>query len=413
MRIIISGAGVGGLATAQGLLAAGHEVVVLERGELQQAGPSGYRLRLDSRAMTVLARLLPASLFTALLASGSGRAVNQRLTYLDQRLRPLGSTREGDRDVLTIGRGPLLRLLAHGIADHVREHRETRSFQITPDHVSITTTDGQTETGDVVIVAEGAHSPLRRQLLGDTGGRVLDAGMVSGRVPGRAADLGLTGIADALRHGYALATGRGGFGMFLSAHDPVTGPAVDPTVAGPIQPDLEDPYLIWALLGPTGRLPGTDAGQSVLRAAVEDLTRAWHPDIAHLPRLTDPVSLRRVALYAAPPVPAWPTTAVTLLGDAVHVVPPTGGIGASTAIRDAGHLVDALTGIGDRPALLNALHQYEQTMRDYADDIVTGSIAPLRWQHRLRHPLVYTAVTATRATTFALTGRSLPLPSRN
>jgi 2-polyprenyl-6-methoxyphenol hydroxylase-like FAD-dependent oxidoreductase len=413
VRVLISGAGVGGLAAAQGLLATGHEVVVLERGVLPAAGPSGFRLRLDSRAVRALARLLPAPVFTALLASGTGNAVNQRLTYLDQRLRPLGSTREGDRDALMIGRGPLLRLLSHGIAAQVLERRAVRSFEVTPKAVSVTTVDGAVETGDVLVVAEGVRSPSRRQLLGDVGYQQLGAGAISARVPGRAVDHGLTGIADALAHGYALATGRGGFGVFLSAHDPVTGPAIDPAAIGPVAADVEEPYLIWALLGPSGRLPSIDADADVLRTTVEDLTRSWHPEIARLPALSDPTSLRRLHLHAAPPVPVWPTTAVTLLGDAVHVVPPTGGIGASTAIRDADHLVQALDGVNDRPGALRALHHYEQTMRDYADDVVAGSVAPLRWQHRLRNPVLYTAVTGVRAATFALTGRSLPLPSRN
>lgn len=413
MRILISGAGVGGLAAAQGLLAAGHDVVVLERGTLPQAGPSGYRLRLDSRAVAALAQLLPAAVFTALLASGSGNAVNQRLTYLDQRLRPLGSTREDDRDVVMIGRGPLLRLLSHGITDRVSERSEVTSATVTPKDVSVTMADGRVETGDLVVVAEGAHSPLRRHLLHDAGYRSLDIGAISARVPGRASDHGLDGVADALGHGYALATGRGGIGVFLSAHDPLTGAAIDPATVGPVAPDLEDPYLIWALMGPTAQMPGADASAVDLRAAVEKLTSAWHGDVARLPGLSDPASLHRFALHAAPAVPTWPTTAITLLGDAIHVVPPTGGIGASTAIRDAGNLVEALADVDDRPSALRALHHYEQTMRRYADDVVAGSVAPLRWQRRLSNPLVYTAVTGARAAAFALTGRSLPLPSRN
>ena len=414
MRIIVSGAGVGGLAATQGLVAAGHDVVVLERGELPKSGPSGYRLRLDSRAVHTLERLLPTPVWTALLASGSGSAVNQRLTYLDQHLRPLGITRQSDHDVLMIGRGPLLRLLAHGITDHVRERRECLSFQISPTSVSVTTADGQIETGDMLVIAEGVHSPLRRQLLGDTGSYELDVTAVSGRIPGRATEHGLAAVAGALAHGYALATGRGGIGLFLSAHDPATGATIDSaSVDTAIAPELEDPYLIWALLGPQRQLPVPGTPPAELRPAVEELTRRWHHDITRLAGLSDPDSMRSFALYAAPPVPRWPTSAVTLLGDAVHAVPPTGGIGASTAIRDAGHLVHALTGVDDRSGVLRGLRHYEQNMRGYADDIVAGSVAPLRWQRRLRHPAVYAAVTGIRGGWFALTGRSLSLPSRN
>lgn len=412
MRVIVSGAGVGGLAVAQGLSATGHDVVLLERHVSAKGGASGYRLRLDSRAVHALEALVPRSLFTALLASGSGAAVNQRLTYLDHRLRPLGTTRQGDRDVLVIGRGPLLRLLAHGIEDRVRVGNEARSYQVDSDSVAVTTADGHVETGDLVVIAEGAHSALRSQLLGDAGPRNLGVCMVSARVPGRTVDHGLSGVADALSDGYALATGPGGLGLFLSAHDSTAGAAIDPCAVGDVTADLEDPYLVWALLGPAKKLPPAGATVDDLGRAVEHLTGRWHRDVRRLPGLADPASTQRLELHAARPVPIWPTAPVTILGDAIHAVPPTGGIGASTAIRDAAHLVEALDGVDDRAGALYALHRYEQTMRGYADDIVAGSVAPLRWQSRLARPGLYAAVTGIRAATFALTGRSLPLPSR-
>ena len=110
--------------------------------------------------------------------------------------------------------------------------------------------------------------------------------------------------------------------------------------------------------------------------------------------------MERYGLHTALPVPLWPTTAVTVLGDAIHVVPPTGGIGASTAIRDAGNLVAELDGLPrsdgevDRARLLQAVRRYEDTMRGYADGVVDGSVAPLRWQRRVRNPLVHGATAA-------------------
>nr|WP_227026022.1 FAD-dependent monooxygenase [Streptomyces fodineus] len=70
---------------------------------------------------------------------------------------------------------------------------------------------------------------------------------------------------------------------------------------------------------------------------------------------------------------AWETTAVTLLGDAIHVMSPAIGVGASTALRDARVLTDRLLqAAGGRP-LAEALHAYEEEMLGYGFDAVRDS----------------------------------------
>jgi 2-polyprenyl-6-methoxyphenol hydroxylase-like FAD-dependent oxidoreductase len=67
-----------------------------------------------------------------------------------------------------------------------------------------------------------------------------------------------------------------------------------------------------------------------------------------------------------PPLPAWPASRVTLLGDAIHNMTPMAGIGANTALRDADQLRRALLdpGPGD---LVARVGRYEQRMRGYAN----------------------------------------------
>jgi salicylate hydroxylase len=64
------------------------------------------------------------------------------------------------------------------------------------------------------------------------------------------------------------------------------------------------------------------------------------------------------------PVPPWPPSRVTLLGDAIHNMTPMAGIGANTALRDASLLRDKLAQA--RPgSLVTVIGEYEAAMRDY------------------------------------------------
>ena len=64
------------------------------------------------------------------------------------------------------------------------------------------------------------------------------------------------------------------------------------------------------------------------------------------------------------PTPAWPTSRVTLTGDAIHAMLPTLGKGANMAMRNAAVLRDALAQAarGERP-LLESIAAYEADMR--------------------------------------------------
>jgi 2-polyprenyl-6-methoxyphenol hydroxylase-like FAD-dependent oxidoreductase len=102
---------------------------------------------------------------------------------------------------------------------------------------------------------------------------------------------------------------------------------------------------------------------------------SWQPLLRWIIAESDPNSLVGVPLHTSVPVPAWPTTSVTLLGDAIHTMTPLQGLGGNTALRDAAvlryHLVEADRGWDE---LVSAIHAYESGMLEYGFDAVQRSL---------------------------------------
>jgi 2-polyprenyl-6-methoxyphenol hydroxylase-like FAD-dependent oxidoreductase len=111
-----------------------------------------------------------------------------------------------------------------------------------------------------------------------------------------------------------------------------------------------------------------------LHALTARLIRSWHPDLRalHARAAVDETFL--VKIRTSPPVPPWPPSRVTVLGDAIHAMSPAGGSGANTALQDAGVLCRTLTSAmaagGD---LVAAIGAYEEQMRGYGSAAVAAS----------------------------------------
>jgi 2-polyprenyl-6-methoxyphenol hydroxylase-like FAD-dependent oxidoreductase len=91
-----------------------------------------------------------------------------------------------------------------------------------------------------------------------------------------------------------------------------------------------------------------------------------HSDLRRMVRDTGAGTVERFNFGAGERVRPWPSTSVTLLGDALHSMPPVGGLGGNAALRDAGSLCRALTEVheGER-ALLPALGEAEAEMIEH------------------------------------------------
>ncbi|MFJ7214964.1 FAD-dependent oxidoreductase [Amycolatopsis sp. NPDC098790] len=184
MKVIVIGAGPGGLTLAHGLRRRGIDVAVHERDGVR-GRPQGVSLHVDDRGMTALRGCLPAAHVAMVEATAGGpREQTLALSDVDGELTVAGTRPSEARPGRQVHR-PLLRaVLLTGLADVVRFGSQFTRFEQRPDGtVRVFFADGRTETADVVVGADGIGSAVRRRYLPDV--RVVDTGrrMITGATP--------------------------------------------------------------------------------------------------------------------------------------------------------------------------------------------------------------------------------------
>lgn len=269
-----------------------------------------------------------------------------------------------------------------GLTGHVSYGAELTGYETNADGtVTIRLADGRTDTGDVLVGADGVGSAVRTQLLPDA--EVADAGLrlIYGKIPLTAETVERLPqwVFDGIFTVVAAGPGHPHVGVgpvqFGRAPGPA-GSAATPPV--PLTPAGD--YLAVLVGGPAEHpaMPGDTELRTMtggqLREAALRLIADWHPDIHQLLRLWPAEHLLPLRISTAAAVEPWTAGPVTLLGDAVHAMSPVLASGANTAIRDAGELATRLAHARDhdRP-LPPAPRRYESEMIDYAFSLVNAS----------------------------------------
>jgi 2-polyprenyl-6-methoxyphenol hydroxylase-like FAD-dependent oxidoreductase len=335
---LIAGGGIGGLTAAIALHRAGLPVQVHERApEIREVGAG---ITLQANAALALRRI------------GLDRAVMEAG-------RPIGtaSIRRWDGTLLSgtdfreietllgapsvaIHRATLQKILLEALSPGIlHAGSEIAGYEAGPDGVEVRLGDGRRIAGAALVGADGIHSAVRAQLLGD--GDPLYAGYVSWR-----------GVTPEDFHPAPQEVSE--------SWGPGRRFGIVPVEKGRV-------YWFATLNTPPG---GRDEpGQS--RATLLRLFEGWHPPIQALLEATPEEAILRNDILHRMPVRTWGEGRVTLLGDAAHPMTPNLGQGAGQAIEDAVVLAECLRGEPDIPA---ALRRYEARRIPRANGFVLGSL---------------------------------------
>jgi FAD-dependent urate hydroxylase len=349
----VIGGGVGGVSAALALRQAGVEVAVFERsGDLRRIQVGGG-VHLWNNAMRALDEL---GLAGAVEAAGHPGVHSMKWYSAKGDVIGVGDVSELTRalGVPSVGltRSALQSTLVDALGeDAVQLGQECTGFETGDSSVAVRFADGREEHADLLVGADGLHSVVRTQLLGATRPRY--AGV---KVYQAVVELP-PGILEP--DVYGLIWGRGGRLGFY----PIKGAT----------------FWFATLLAPEGEAAAPiDPKQAVL-----ERVRQWGKTALSLVEATPREAITVADIVARPPVDAWGSGRVTLLGDAAHPMTPFLGQGACQAIEDAAVLGRSVRA---EPSTAGALRRYEQARIPRTAQIVNLSWRigrPGRMEHRL------------------------------
>lgn len=321
--VLIAGAGIGGLAAAVALRRAGWRVTVFERAA--EARELGFALVMAPNAMTALRQL---GLADAVLAAGAVARVGE-VRRADgsvmKRIHTAAVAQALGEETVCILRPALHSILMQAAgSDCLRLHSAVAAFRQESGKVVVTLEGGATESGDVLIGADGRGSLVRKFL--------------HPHEPA-AEPSGLFALRGVAQHAAHLFHGLSGVQYY--------GRGVEIGMAR-----ASETAVYWYMSIPSAMAAPLRNDPAALARRVAE---SFDQTVQQLVAATQPQDLRVDELRVRKPLPFWGKGAVTLLGDAAHPMLPHAGQGAAQAIEDAAAL----------GRLLPADAVIDRTLREY------------------------------------------------
>jgi salicylate hydroxylase len=347
-KILIAGAGLGGLAAASCLMKTGHDVEIYEQAP--QLGEVGAGIQVSANAMHVLRYLGLEQAVTKVGVSPGAYVFRLHDTGEVIQRFPLSEEHErlNGAPYTQLHRADFHEILAAKARelkpDVVRLNHTITGFSETDKGVELKFGNGASARGDILIGADGLKSVVRRQIFGDAPATY--TGDVAWRIIVPVERL----PKNLLEPVMSVFMGPGGHAVCYY----LRGGALMNFV-GIIETDKPSEES-WTVKMPWERLKADFHG--------------WHPIIQTIIDEADKDQCFLWSLFNRPPIHNWSTRRVTLLGDSAHPTLPYLAQGAAMAIEDGAVLARSLGLIDSVP---DGLQLYQRNRVDRTARIVTQS----------------------------------------
>jgi salicylate hydroxylase len=369
-KIIIAGAGIGGLTTALACLHHGFDVCVFEQAAGLEAVGAGIQIPPNAmkvlRALGLEAQIAQHGFLPQALQARMGQSGRQLFRVpLDAAAQhhwgaPYYHIHRADYVAVLkaalLARAPQALILDASVA----------SFENQSHGVKITLSDGRQFSGATLIGADGIHSAIQQQMFGPQ--KPVFTGNVAWRAVVPVAKLGV----HAPEANACVWMGRGRHGVTYRLGHGLA------NFVGVVERDVElDNWQV-----ESWRQAGSQAD------ALADFA-SWHPIVTSLIEGAD--TLHRWALFDRAPLASWVQGRVALLGDAAHPMLPFMAQGAAMAVEDAWVLASTLADImgpdlsdqsGSNGDVETALRAYEAKRHTRASAAQAASRANAKTFHQ-------------------------------
>lgn len=398
-HVLIIGGGIGGLCLAQGLKKHGIPFTVFERDPTPNFRTQGYRTRINHDGYEALKAMLPAESFEVFLRS-TGHffpGINcvdahtaRALPLMDAMIFP--DDEDVSKQVFSANRAMLRTLLLSDLYEgtEIQFDMAFQRYHVLPNgRVQVHFENGEFVQGSVLVGADGTTSRVRRQYVPrHTTLLDMDSGAIYGKTPLTPAIQQLGLAADST--------------TIVTSEHPKMALIIEPqcktrvdlrkftgSMSGgeSMQDDAGDhelldlhKYLCWVLLGRADKFHLEEdlsvqdlytMTPSDLAEVTKYLTASWHPSLRAIIERQAPewCSFMRIST-TSPEIRSWAPSVVTLIGDAVHTMPPAGN-GGNMAFQDARVLCELFVSEG---VSAETIAKYELEMQHRAREGLVNSI---------------------------------------
>ena len=354
LKIIIAGAGLGGLAAASNLLKAGHDVTIYEQAPV--LGEIGAGIQLSANAMHVLRNVGVAEEIEAVGVRPGAYVF--RLYDTGEEISRFNLAEEHERlngaPYIQVHRADLHEILARKALelkpDLVRLSHRAVACEENETGATLRFADGSAATADLVIGADGVKSVVRQK--------------VAGNVP-------------------ATYTGDGAWRLTIPSEK------LPPEFMGKVMSVWMGPgahavcyYLRnGKIFNFVGCMEKTEVSEESWTnklpwEALRDDFVGWHEDIQLVVNTVEKDACYLWSLFNRPPIGTWSLKRTTLLGDSAHPTLPYLAQGAAMAIEDGAVLTRALAQGSDIPGALDLYqrNRYERTARIVRESSANGKL---------------------------------------